>query len=37
LPESDEEQGSHFTRDQVMNRYWGLLHQTRERAERDKY
>jgi hypothetical protein len=37
LPESDEEQGSHFTRDQVTNRDWGLLHQTRKRAERDKY
>lgn len=37
LPESGEEPGTQFTRDQVTNRYWGLLHQNRERAEIDQY
>jgi hypothetical protein len=37
LPESDVDPSRHFTPEQVTNRYWGLLHQTRERAEVDQY
>lgn len=36
--ESDsDETASHFDRDQVTIEYWGLLHQTRARAELDEY
>jgi hypothetical protein len=37
LPDSGDDPSRHFTPEQVTNRYWGLLHQTRERAEVDQY
>jgi hypothetical protein len=37
VPKRGDETNSHFTRDQVTIAYWGLLHQTRERAEVDQY
>lgn len=37
LPESDAETSSHFTREDIKVQYWGLLHQSRNRAEIDPY
>lgn len=37
LPHSGDARSRHFARDEVTNRYWGLLHQTRERAQLDTY
>lgn len=37
LPEIEDETRRAFTVEEVTNRYWGLLHQTRERAEVDQY
>jgi hypothetical protein len=37
LAGSDDEASNHFTREEVTNQYWGLLHQSRERAEVDEY
>jgi hypothetical protein len=37
LTDQDDETTEHFARDAVTIQYWGLLHQTRERAEIDQY
>jgi hypothetical protein len=37
VPEVAAESRNDFTREQVTNAYWGLLHQSRERAEIDQY
>jgi hypothetical protein len=37
VPKRGVEMNSDLTRDQVTIAYWGLLHQTRERAEIDQY
>jgi hypothetical protein len=37
VPKRKDEMTSHFTRDQITIAYWGLLHQSRERAELDLY
>ena len=37
LPKNGHETNTHFTREDVTIEYWGLLHQSRERAEVDQY
>jgi hypothetical protein len=37
VPEVAAESRNDFTREQVTNAYWGLLHQSRERADIDQY
>ncbi len=37
VPEATAESRNDFTREQVAIAYWGLLHQSKERAEIDQY
>jgi hypothetical protein len=37
VTQRSHETRNNFTRDEVTIQYWGLLHQTRERAEADQY